>query len=274
MLRGLADRAEPAARLPEAAEPAARVEPTPDGDAALLRIASYNIHRCIGTDLRRDVARVARVIRELRCDTVGLQEVDSRPGKHSDSMQLEFLASATAMQAVPGATIIRHERHYGNALLTRRKILDVKRHDLSFKRREPRGALEVDLDVEGVAACVFVMHLGLRTAERRFQVQKILELLRAIPMDQPVIVLGDLNEWLPLSRPLRWLHELLGKPPWERSFPVWAPMFALDRVWVRPRGSLLKFGVHRSAAARRASDHYPVKATVAPPVVPLHETRA
>ncbi len=67
-------------------------------------------------------------------------------------------------------------------------------------------------------------------------------------MDQPVVVLGDINEWLPLSRPLRWLHGLLGKPPWQRTFPVWAPMFALDRVWVRPRGSLLSFSVHRTDA--------------------------
>ncbi len=44
-------------------------------------------------------------------------------------------------------------------------------------------------------------------------------------------------------------------------------MFALDRVWVRPRGSLLQFTVHRSKLSRRASDHYPVKAVVAPEAV-------
>ena len=64
-------------------------------------------------------------------------------------MQLEYLAAATGMQSVAGTTIIRHDRDYGNALLTRRKILDVRRHDLSFRRFEPRGALEVDLDVAG-----------------------------------------------------------------------------------------------------------------------------
>ena len=104
-----------------------------------LRIASYNIHRCVGTDGHSDVRRVAHVIRELDCDTVGLQEVDSRPGPNSDSRQLEFLAHATGMQAVAGSTIIRHDRSYGNALLTRRKILDVRQHDLSFRRFEPRG---------------------------------------------------------------------------------------------------------------------------------------
>jgi endonuclease/exonuclease/phosphatase family metal-dependent hydrolase len=216
---------------------------------------------------------VADVIREMGCDTVGLQEVDSRPGTRSDSRQLEFLATATGMQAVAGATIIRHDRDYGNALLTTRKILDVKRHDLSFRRFEPRGALEVDLEVAGTCMRIFVMHLGLLPSERRYQVRKVLHILRAMPMDQPVVVLGDINEWLPLGRPLRWLHGLLGTPPRHRTFPVYAPMFALDRVWVRPRGSLLQFTVHRSRLSRHASDHYPVKAVVAPEAVPLRELR-
>jgi endonuclease/exonuclease/phosphatase family metal-dependent hydrolase len=236
-----------------------------------LRIASYNIHRCKGTDGRRDVRRVAEVIQEMGCDTIGLQEVDGRGGPGTDSQQLEYLATVTGMQSVAGMTILRHDRAYGNALLTRRKILAVRRHDLSFRRFEPRGALEVDLDVAGSCMRVFVMHLGLLPYERRFQMRKVLKVLREIPMDQPVVVLGDINEWLPIGRPLRWLHGLLGKPPRQRTFPVWAPMFALDRVWVRPRGSLLDFSVHRTTLSRRASDHFPVKAVVAPEAVPLRE---
>jgi endonuclease/exonuclease/phosphatase family metal-dependent hydrolase len=236
-----------------------------------LRIASYNIHRCKGTDGCRDVKRVAQVILELGCDTIGLQEVDSHGGPGTDSRQLEYLAEATGMEAVAGTTMIRHDRNYGNALLTRRKILAVRRHDLSFRRFEPRGALEVDLDVSGAMIRVFVMHLGLLPYERRFQMRKVLALLREMPLDQPVVVLGDVNEWLPISRPLRWLHGLMGKPPRLRTFPVWAPMFALDRVWVRPVGSLLDFSVHRTALSRCASDHFPVKAVVAPEAVRLRE---
>ena len=239
-----------------------------------LRIASYNIHRCVGADGRRNVQRVADVIHELGCDTIGLQEVDSRGGPGTDSAQLEYLAAATGMQFVAGTTIIRHDRDFGNALITRRKILAVKHHNLSFRRFEPRGALEVDLDVAGACMRVFVMHLGLLPSERRFQMRKVLGILREIPIDQPVVVVGDINEWLPLSRPLRWLHGLLGTPPRQRSFPVWAPMFALDRVWVRPRGSLLSFSAHRTSLSRRASDHFPVKAVVAPEAVPLRERPA
>lgn len=255
--------------LPDPAEAAA---PPPEFEP--LHIGSYNVHRCLGTDRRRDVKRVAEVIQEMGCDTIGLQEVDSHHDARSDSGQLEYLAKATGMQAVAGTTILKHDRAYGNALLTTRKIIDVRQHDLSYRRFEPRGALEVDLEVAGTCLRVFVMHLGLLPMERRFQMRKVLEILRAMPMDHPVVVVGDINEWLPLSRPLRWLHGVLGTPPWQRTFPVYAPMFALDRVWVRPRGSLLQFSVHRSKLSRYASDHFPVKAVVAPEAVTVRERRS
>lgn len=227
-----------------------------------LRIGSYNIHRCVGNDHACDVARVAAVIEETGCDTIGLQEVDSRPEGRHDSMQLDFIAGRLGMQAVAGHTIVHLQGEYGNALLTRRPIVAVRRHDFSFGRREPRGALEVILDVAGRPVRVFVTHLGLRPAERRYQVRHMLRLLHDLPPHQLVLVLGDINEWLPLGRPLRWMHGLLGHTPGERSFPARLPLFALDRVWVRPRHALLAFGVHRSPASRLASDHLPVKAIV------------
>jgi endonuclease/exonuclease/phosphatase family metal-dependent hydrolase len=230
---------------------------------ALLRIASYNVHGCIGLDWRRNVSRVARVIQELGCDTVGLQEVG---GKHdrTGAMQLELLARETGMQAIAGGTIIRHEYHYGNALLTTRPVLAVRQHDLSYRKYEPRGALDVDLDVGGVSVRVFITHLGLKAIERRDQVAKIIELLRDVPTEQPLVILGDMNEWLPGGLILKWLHQVMDEAPSRRSFPTWMPVLSLDRVWSRPHGSLMSFEVHRTAAARRASDHYPVKAVIAP----------
>jgi len=231
-----------------------------------LAIGSYNIHGCVGTDGRYDVERVAGVIRELGCDTIGLQEVDGRPGLQSDSMQLEYLANATGMTPIAAAAPTGTELHFGktNALLTLRESRAVRSYDLTFRSREPRSALDVELWAGGQIVRVIVTHLGLRASERRYQVKKLLTVLRTIPPEHPVVVLGDINEWLPIGRPLRWLHGVLGKPPGGGSFPVWAPLLALDRVWSRPLSALHAFEVHRSPAARRASDHYPVKAIVAP----------
>ena len=219
-----------------------------------LRIASYNVHGCVGTDGRKDGTRIAEVIAELGCDTVGLQEVDYR---------LDDIALRLGMQAIPGVTLLRHDGPFGNALLTRRKVLEVRRLQFGYGRREPRNALDVDLEVGGQPLRVIVTHLGLFAAERRFQVRKLLELLRHTP-HQRVVVLGDINEWLPLGRPLRWLNGLLGRSVAERSFPSRWPLLALDRVWMRPRHALLALQAHRSPLAMAASDHLPVKAIIAP----------
>lgn len=219
-----------------------------------LRIASYNVHSCRGTDGKKDAQRIVKVIEELGCDTVGLQEVDYR---------LDYIAQKLGMQAIPGLTLARHDGPFGNALLTRRKVLDVRRLGFTYSRREPRNALDVDLDVNGETVRVIVTHLGLWPAERRYQVKKILELVRATPSYERVIVLGDINEWLPLGRPLRWMNALFGRCPAERSFPSRWPLVALDRVWVRPRHALLALKAHRSSLAELASDHLPVKAIIA-----------
>jgi len=84
--------------------------------------------------------------------------------------------------------------------------------------------------------------------------------------EERLVVLGDINEWFPLSRPVRWFNRLLGRSVAERSFPSRWPLFALDRVWVRPRRALLALKAHRSPLAAAASDHLPVKAIVAPAV--------
>ena len=218
-----------------------------------LRIASYNLHGCVGRDGVRDAERVAGVIAELGCDTIGLQEVHN----------LDVLARMTGMNAIAGPPYVWHGRHVGNALLTRRKVLEVRNHDYSLPRREPRSALDVDLEVDGETVRIIVTHLGLKPAERRFQVKKLLSLLKETPIYERVVVLGDINEWLPLGRPLRWLNAIFGRSPAERTFPSRWPLFALDRVWVRPRHALMAFGAHRSPLAVQASDHLPIKAIIA-----------
>jgi len=217
-----------------------------------VRIASYNVHGCRGTDGKKDAARIAAVIRELECDTVGLQEVDYR---------LDYIAGRVDMQVVPGLTLVRHDGPFGNALLTRRRVLDVRRLELGYGRREPRNALDVDLDICGEKLRVIVTHLGLFAPERRWQVRKLIDLVRET--QERLVVLGDINEWFPFSRPLRWFNRLLGHSEVDRSFPSRLPLLALDRVWVRPRPALLALKAHRSPLAARASDHLPVKAIVA-----------
>jgi endonuclease/exonuclease/phosphatase family metal-dependent hydrolase len=218
----------------------------------------------VGLDGARRPSRVAEVLRELQADIIGLQEVSGRPGLGSDSVQMDFLAEALGLNAVAGHTILRHDGTYGNALLTRWPVLDVRRIELTVHRREPRGALDVDLDCRGQIVRVIVTHLGLLPGERRVQVRRLMDALGQ-PARRLVILCGDMNEWFAVGRPLRWLHARLGRAKGVRTFPAFLPIFALDRIWVSPRGSALSVRAHATRTARCASDHLPVVADVTLP---------
>ena len=124
-------------------------------------VATYNVHRCVGTDGRRDVERVGAVIRELDADVVGLQAVEATLG--SDADQLAQLARSSglhaAIAAVPGDQL---DARWANALLCRTSPRTDADADLSVAGGS-RGALEADLDVAGYPCRVVVTHLGLRT---------------------------------------------------------------------------------------------------------------
>ncbi len=234
------------------------------GGAGLRRIAigSYNIHKCVGWDWRRAPARIAAVLKELDCDIYALQEVDNQEGDGEDSMQMEYLSRELGMAAIPGLRIVRHSGQYGNALLTHLPIVSVHRHDLSYSRFEPRGALDVQLDLGDHKLRVIATHLGLSRSERRAQWRHLLQAVASAPAELPTVVLGDMNEWFPLSATLRDAHSILGEPLAPVAFPSFAPFLALTRIWVRPVGAMASIEVHRTPLSRRASDHLPVKAVI------------
>lgn len=226
----------------------------------LLTIGSYNVHRCVGPDGRCDADRVARVLAELDVDVLALQEVDCGYHRTGDD-QIASLAAALGMHAVAGPTMQRSGGTYGNALLTRLPAAAVRHVDLSVAGREPRGAIDADLVVGDRPVRLLVTHLGLRRFERALQVEQILRSVRSTGDGKVTVVAGDLNEWRRNDRSLQPLHVRFGRSS-VRTFPSWRPLFAFDRILVEPRSALRSFVVHRSALARRASDHLPVKAVV------------
>ena len=229
--------------------------------ATTMVVASYNVHRCIGTDGRHDPARIARVLRELDADVIGLQEVTSR----ADGVdQLVHLARAGGFEAVAAPTWRNARGQWGNGLLTRHPILGVDRIDLSVDGREPRGALDVRLGIGADVVRVVVTHLGLHRGDRRAQVARLLDVLDGD--DGFVVLLGDLNEWLPRGGCLAALHAHFGSTAGARSFPSRRPVLRLDRIWARPHGAMGPIVAHRTPLARVASDHLPVRATIAWPI--------
>jgi len=173
---------------------------------------------------------------------------------------LSILQGATGFHGVADLTYSVSERHYGNAVLSRYPIRETRSINLSFRNREPRGALDADVDCHGHPLRVVATHLGLRFAERRSQIGT---LLQAFDTDQmPVILLGDINEWFIWGRSLRRLVSHFEQVPVHATFPSRHPLFALDRIWIRPRHRLVNVKVHASALARVASDHLPLLARI------------
>lgn len=203
--------------------------------------------------------RCAAVLKEINADVVALQEVESRPGHAQDV--LAFLARETGSRAIAGITMLSREAHYGNALLTRLPLLEVRRHDLSMPGREPRAALDVEFESHGCRVQLIATHLGLHPAERRAQVRQLVRLFNVEGSDL-VLLAGDLNEWFLWGRPLRMLRRVFPDMPHRRSWPARAPLFSLDRIWVHPREALIGLTTHRSALTLVASDHLPLIAEI------------
>jgi len=225
-----------------------------------LKAATWNIHRGVGRDGLYSPARIVDVLKEIGADIVALQEVASQQAHENLLREIE---QATGYHVVAGVLRQRRGSDFGNAILSRYPVRSVEHLDLAVHRYEPRGALDVCVDV-GLPSPVRVMatHLGLRPGERREQVRRILAVVER-DSPHPMLLMGDVNEWYLWGRPLRWLHahfrEIPAAPP---TFPARRPLLALDRIWVSPAGSLRRMWRHSTPLARIASDHLPLTAEI------------
>ena len=222
-----------------------------------LVVATWNIHGGIGADGRYAPSRIVDVLKELDADVVALQEVAS-PQEHEEF--LAVLERATGYHVVAGPLRQKRGSDFGNALLSRFPVTSVAHLDLAIDGYEPRGAIDVCLDVgHSTPLRVIGTHLGLRPGERREQVKRLLAVVeRDVP--HPTLLMGDLNEWYLWGRPLRWLHAHFRATPSPPTFPARRPVFALDRIWVTPARCLTRVARHATPLARIASDHLPLTA--------------
>ena len=224
-----------------------------------LTFASYNIHKAVGMDRRRDPDRILAVLREIDADVIALQEADRRFGTRESVLPRKAIEESP-WHAVPLSLRPDSIGWHGNALLVRKGIDVVQASIVPLPVLEPRGAVRADLLVAGRRLRVVGMHLDLSGLRRKHQVRSILHHVDGCDGPCPTVMMGDLNEWALHGGCFREFG-----PGWDvlapgRSFPSRRPVAQLDRLIVSHEWTAVEARVHHSALASRGSDHLPIYA--------------
>lgn len=228
----------------------------------MLKVASYNIHKSIGTDRRRNPGRTIEVLNELDADIIALQEADRRFGRRAAAIPELMLQQYSDYRAVPLDVQNDSMGWHGNAILVR-KSANVLMHDIiHIPYLEPRGAVLAQIDINGTSLSVLGMHLDLSGLWRRRQAAAIIKLAKEHGRHLPTVLMGDLNEWSASGGCLSDFGRSFHLIPCGRSFHARGRVAELDRIMHCDRLKPLDCGVLNSASSRKASDHLPIWADI------------
>ena len=225
--------------------------------AAMLKVASYNIHKCVGLDRLRRPDRIVDVLCELDADIIALQEADRRFGVRASALPPELILSASPYRPVELNKRDHSIGWHGNAILIRKDAEILTHAHIELPTLEPRGAVIAEVRVNGIRVRVVAMHLDLSGLWRRRQARAIIAALEA-RRPLPTILMGDLNEWSLHGGCLREFAHHFRIAPTPPSFHTRQPVVRLDRIMVDHSLRIEACGVHHSPKARRASDHLPI----------------
>ena len=230
-----------------------------------MRVLTYNVHSCRGTDGKLSPERIGEVIAASGADVACIQELDVGRKRTDLVHQVEAIAKPLAMHFHFLPAIRIAEEEYGDAILSRFPMSVIRKGELPrpSKLVEPRGALWVEIEAEGTRWQVLNTHLGLGRGERRKQARALAEWIDAALLKSPVVFCGDLN-----SRTGSLVHTLLGaglqeaqlaaNGVQERTFSTGFPWICLDYIYVSPDVRVVSSAVLTDPLARVASDHFPL----------------
>jgi endonuclease/exonuclease/phosphatase family metal-dependent hydrolase len=240
----------------------------------IIRILTYNIHKCIGgLDRRYNPERIRDVIANYEPDVALLQEVDHGARRTRHEPQVDVLGDMLNMRHrvfFPNVTL-RRGGAYGNAILSRFPLTATQNIDLTIPPKKRRSVLHaryrvrLDSTARTRTLHVYNLHLGLSGFERKIQLRRFLDSHPFVHLDHrtPILVAGDFNDvWGTLGRKLLVPAGFRGLTRPIPSFPAYAPVRALDALYVRGRLEIQRVFRSRLDLAKRASDHLPLIADV------------
>jgi endonuclease/exonuclease/phosphatase family metal-dependent hydrolase len=241
-------------------------EPT----ARRLRVATYNVHGCVGMDRQRSERRVAEVIASMSADVVGLQELDLGRARSSHADQAALIAKELGWKYYFHPAMRIGDEQYGNAIVSRFPIVLKRAAEMPgaapWYCREQRGAIWIQAETDLGPVHIINSHFGLGRSERSLQAKLLIgpTWLGSVPPEEPAILLGDFNS-VRASRAYRLIEEhlrdvrtLITPSRAFRTFPTVFPSLAVDHIFVNAALAPTHLNVHRTPLARMASDHFPL----------------
>jgi endonuclease/exonuclease/phosphatase family metal-dependent hydrolase len=242
----------------------APVAPHPD----TLRILTYNVHSCLGSDGRLSPQRIARLIARYEPDIVALQEL--LPGRTAAGPldQAHAIAQEFQMETHGQGPVHVETDPFGNAVLTRLPMRLVRSGPLAgaADSKDARGALWVAIEVSDQQLQLLNTHLGLTAQQRVPQVEALLgrQWLGDPRCHEPRVVCGDFNTparsriYRRLCRTLRDAQANLDGHRPARTYPTHCPLGRIDHVFLGRGLEVVAVEVPATRLALVASDHLPV----------------
>jgi endonuclease/exonuclease/phosphatase family metal-dependent hydrolase len=243
-----------------------------ENDTSRICVATYNVHSCVGLDGRRSETRIAEVISALGVDVIALQELDLNRRRSAGRDQAGLIAQQLGWERIFHPAIRIGDEHYGDAILSRWPMRLRQAQELpsamTWVCPETRAAIWAEIDMPIGVLQVINTHLGLGRRERLMQAKLLAgpEWLGRIDTKHPVVLMGDFNSlsgsppYRVIAAHLRDARMLVTSRPSLRAFPSYAPVFAIDHIFVNERLEVESIAVVRNPQTRVASDHYPVTA--------------
>lgn len=236
----------------------------------MTRIVTYNVHRCVGNDRRLDVSRVAAVLAALNPDIVALQELDVGRRRTGHADQAHEIARHLTMSHHFHAALQVEEEQYGDAILTRFPERLVKVGPLPgydrIRALEPRGALWVEVMIDGRPVQIINTHLGLVPREQQIQAAYLAgpAWLEHPGCQGDTILLGDFNATMSslvyrtLTQRLRPARRLAARKQPTSTFPSQLPVLRIDHLFVSDGIKVHEVSAPFDPLTRVASDHLPL----------------
>jgi len=213
-----------------------------------LKVLSYNIHRGLSPFTKKDQLEIClKSIKDTQADIICLQEVWGHLAK--ETPVLDELAAAHWEYRTYGKNVIFENGHQGNAVLSRFYVKEWENLDVSIGNPltvEKRGCLilQVIHPENEIPIIVINVHLGLKTGERKLQLERLVRYLKSKSLKQwnpesPVLITGDFNDWrgcLDMSAFSSLGFQEAGSIQTGKhfkTFPSYIPIFSLDRIYYR-----------------------------------------